>query len=177
MVTAAELDREIQSSYDLAVTCVDAVGSNATSLTGSALISVRVDDLNDRAPDFRSRVLRARVTENRPAGTTVTVVRATDDDDGRNAEVRYRLLADSGSDFRLDATSGLLTTRRSFDREREETVNITVVAVDRGDPPLSSTADVIVSIVDTDDEVAPMLFTQILKTYQFKTHCEGHVLA
>lgn len=72
-------------------------------------------------------------------------------DEGHNAEVRYQLL--NGADFRVDRMSGLLTTRRVFDREKEETVNVTVIATDLGIPSLSSTVDVVVNILDEDDEV------------------------
>jgi len=153
VVTAELLDREVRSSYELIVTCTDAVDTNFTSLSGRATLSVYVYDVNDHAPVFRSRVYLAHVTENQPIGTTVAVVEAVDLDEGRNAEVRYQLLSSSDIDFRLDIVSGLLTTNRTFDRERQEIVNVTVVAMDLGNPSLSSTAVVVVSILDTDDEV------------------------
>jgi len=152
-VTAKLLDREAQSSYVLVISCVDAVGTNSTSLTGSALLSVYIDDINDHPPVFRSRVYLTEVAENQPIGTSVAVVEAIDRDTGHNADVRYRILSDSGSDFRLDLRSGLLTTNRKLDREREQVVNVTVVAMDLGNPSLSSTADVVVTILDLDDEV------------------------
>ena len=155
-MTAAVLDRELKSSYRLLVTCTDAVGTSSTSLSGSAPLSVDVDDINDNAPVFRSRVYLSHVTENQPAGTTVAFLdpdEVTDADEGYNAEVRYRLLSASASDFRLDMMSGLLTTNRMFDRERQEVINITVVAMDLGVPSLSSTANVVVTVLDEDDEV------------------------
>ena len=124
-----------------------------TSLTSNASLTVYIDDINDHAPVFRSRDYLASVTENQPAGTTVAVIEAIDPDEGRNAEVNYRLMSASSTDFRLDATSGLLTTNRMFDRERQETVNITVMAMDLGYPSLSSTVNVVISILDEDDEV------------------------
>jgi len=96
------------------------------------------------------------VTENQPIGTTVTVVEAIDADEGRNAEVRYHLMPAGSRDFRLDATSGLLTTNRQFDRERQETVNISVVSMDSGSPAMSASVDVVVFILDADDEVLYM---------------------
>jgi len=176
VVTTVLLDRELQSSYELLITCTDAVGTNSTSLTGSAQLSVVVDDVNDHAPVFRSRVFLAHMAENQPIGTSVAVIEAIDRDDGHNADVRYRLLSDFRGDFRLDIRSGLLTTNRGFDREREEVVNITVVAMDLGNPSLSSTANVVVSILDEDDEVKPYahiviheltLFSNLLYLYTF----------
>jgi len=154
VVTGVLLDRELVSSYQLLITCTDAAASSdVTPLTGSATLSVLVDDLNDHAPVFRSRDYFARVAENQPSGTPVIAVQAVDRDIGHNAEVRYRLLsADSRRDFRLNVRSGLLTTNREFDREREEMFNVTVVAMDLGNPSLSSTAIVVVSILDDDDQ-------------------------
>lgn len=153
MLTAVVLDREVRSCYELVITCSDAVDTNMTSHSSTASLYVYVDDINDHAPVFRSRDYLAQVAENQPAGTTVAVVEAIDSDKGRNAEVRYHLLSTSGADFRLDMTSGSLTTNRKFDREKQETVNATVVAVDLGNPSMSSTAHVSVSILDVDDEV------------------------
>jgi len=153
LLTTLVLDREVTSSYQLMVTCYDGPSTSSASLSGSAPLHVYVDDLNDNAPLFRSRVYVARVTENQPIGTTVTVVEAIDADEGRNAEVRYQLMPAGSRDFRLDATSGLLTTKRQFDRERQETVNISVVSMDAGRPAMSASVDVIVFILDANDEV------------------------
>jgi len=178
VLTAVSLDREQTSSYHLVITCSDRHVSNV-SLTGRAALCVVVDDVNDHAPAFfRSRrdllPLTASVTENQPSGTPVTVVTAADPDDGRNAEVSYRLASSSSDDFRLDATSGLLTTRRQFDRETQQTVNVTVVAADAGVPALSSTIDITVSILDQDDEVSErdQRRTKVCR-YNCLVHCAG----
>ena len=53
----------------------------------------------------------------------------------------------------LAPLSGLLTTARPFDREKEPVIEVTVVAVDGGVSALSATVNVVVYIGDEDDEV------------------------
>jgi hypothetical protein len=163
LVAAATFDRESFDRYDITVTCSDSSttsSSAAASLTGSARLVVVVDDVNDNRPEFAvaEYSIVGTVTENQPIGTPVVRVHAIDRDVGLNAVVVYRLLSssaesDRNDDFMLDASTGLLTTARMFDREKESTVRVTVMAIDGGEPALSATADVIVYIGDEDDEV------------------------
>lgn len=100
------------------------------------------------------REYRIRVPENRPAGTALMHMSATDRDSGRNAAVQYRLATGGAGDFRLDASTGLLTSRRSFDREVEPMLRTQVEASDGGSPSLTGTVDVLVFIDDENDEVS-----------------------
>jgi hypothetical protein len=56
------------------------------------------------------------VNENAPVGTTVGIVIAADDED-RDDSVRYSLDEDATFNFTIDANSGIVTTRKSFDFE------------------------------------------------------------
>lgn len=58
---------------------------------------------------------------------------------------------DPSGDFRLDRESGVLYTSRPLDREKKAGYTLTVIAQDQGQPPLSSTATVEVTILDIND--------------------------
>ncbi|XP_014118422.1 PREDICTED: protocadherin gamma-A10-like, partial [Pseudopodoces humilis] len=88
VVTARELDREQVSEYNVTVRAAD---GGSPALQSSAVLALRVLDVNDNAPVFAEERYSARVWENNAAGALVLTVRATDADWGQNARVRYRL--------------------------------------------------------------------------------------
>ncbi|NXH07225.1 PCDGA protein, partial [Loxia leucoptera] len=88
VVTARELDREQVSEYNVTVRAAD---GGSPALQSSAVLALRVLDVNDNAPVFLEERYSARVAENNAAGALVLTVRATDADWGQNARVRYRL--------------------------------------------------------------------------------------
>lgn len=50
--------------------------------------------------------------------------------------------------FNIDATSGVIRTNRSLDRETTARYDLRVVATDRGVPPMSSVVAIIVNVDD-----------------------------
>ncbi|NXY12249.1 PCDGH protein, partial [Pteruthius melanotis] len=86
VVTAQKLDREEISEYNVTVRAAD---GGSPPLQSSAVLSLRVLDVNDNAPVFAQERYSARVAENNAAGALVLRVRATDADWGQNARVRY----------------------------------------------------------------------------------------
>lgn len=77
---------------------------------------------NDHQPVFEQAAYHAAVRESVPVGTTVVTVRATDKDSGSNAELEYSILNPTGANevFRIDAHTGMISTRGALDRETRE---------------------------------------------------------
>lgn len=73
------LDREEQDSYNLTIVAEDH-GTPQHSTT--QVLSVQVIDVNDEAPWFELSEYEVQIRENRPAGSTVLTVSATDRDQG-----------------------------------------------------------------------------------------------
>ncbi|KAH1020859.1 hypothetical protein HUJ04_010451 [Dendroctonus ponderosae] len=145
------LDRELQPNYTLNVIATD---TGTPPLHASRTINLLVTDVNDNAPDFEQDVYEANVMEVSDPGTSVIQVFATDKDEGNNSVITYSLLEPSNSNinwFQVDARSGLITTRAHVDCETESLPQLTVVATDNGFPPLSSSATVLVTIHDVND--------------------------
>ncbi|XP_061209954.1 protocadherin gamma-A2-like isoform X17 [Neopsephotus bourkii] len=154
VVTAGELDREKVSEYNVTVRAVD---SGSPTLQSSALLALRVLDVNDNAPVFTEARYGARLAENNAAGALVLTVRASDADWGQNARVRYRLSegrvrgAPVSSYVSVQAETGALYALRSFDYEEVREVRLWVWAEDGGAPALSSNVSVLLEIVDEND--------------------------
>lgn len=76
------------------------------TLTGTAIIKVFVEDINDHAPKFDKPRYEASVIENSPTGTHILTAHATDADLGTNAIIKYSLLGDHAERFDIDVDTG-----------------------------------------------------------------------
>ncbi|KAK2544715.1 hypothetical protein Q9966_001742 [Columba livia] len=161
VVTAEELDREQVSEYNVTVRAAD---GGSPALWSSAVLWLRVLDVNDNAPVFAEARYSARVPENNAAGALVLRVRAWDADWGQNARVRYRLGegrvrgAPLSSSVSVEAETGALYALRSFDYEEVREVGLWVGAEDGGAPALSSNVSVRLVIVDENDNAPQVLY-------------------
>ncbi|NWX60264.1 PCDGA protein, partial [Promerops cafer] len=165
VVTARELDREQVSEYNVTVRAAD---GGSPALQSSAVLALRVLDVNDNAPVFAEERYSARLAENNAAGALVLTVRATDADWGQNARVRYRLGegrvrgAPLSSLVSVQAETGALYALRSFDYEQVRELQLWVRAEDGGAPALSSNVSVRLLIVDENDNAPQVLLTRWL---------------
>ncbi|XP_066154165.1 protein dachsous [Euwallacea fornicatus] len=151
VIVSLPLDRELQPNYTLNVIATD---TGTPPLHASRTINLLVTDVNDNAPEFEQDIYDANVMEVSDPGTSVVQVFATDKDEGNNSVVTYSLLEPANANinwFQIDARSGLITTRAHVDCETEPLPQLTVVATDNGFPSLSSTATVLVTIHDVND--------------------------
>lgn len=151
VIVSLPLDRELQPNYTLSVVATD---TGTPPLHASKTFYLRVTDINDCAPEFEKEVYHANVMEVSDPGTSVIQVLATDKDEGNNSAISYSLIdtpETHSSWFKIDSRSGLVTTRVNVDCETDPVPRLTVVATDNGFPPLSSTATVLVTIHDVND--------------------------
>ncbi|XP_052628187.1 LOW QUALITY PROTEIN: uncharacterized protein LOC128134493 [Harpia harpyja] len=161
VVTARELDREEVAEYNVTVRAAD---GGSPALWSSAVLALRVLDVNDNAPVFAEARYSARLPENNAAGALVLTVRAADADWGQNARVRYRLSegrvrgAPLSSYVSVQAETGALYALRSFDYEEVREVGLWVRAEDGGAPALSSNVSVRLVIVDENDNAPQVLY-------------------
>ncbi|DAA23989.1 protocadherin-8 isoform X2 [Bos indicus x Bos taurus] len=161
VVTAASLDRERISEYNLTLVAED---RGAPPLRTVRPYTVRVGDENDNAPLFTRPVYEVSVRENNPPGAYLATVAARDPDLGRNGQVTYRLLeAEVGraggavsTYVSVDPATGAIYALRSFDYETLRQLDVRIQASDGGSPQLSSSALVQVRVLDQNDH-APIL--------------------
>lgn len=151
VIISLPLDREVQPMYTLNVVASD---TGKPPLHATKTIYLQVTDINDNAPEFQQSVYNANVFEVSEPGTSVIRVVAMDRDDGNNSMVQY-FLADTPEThsqwFQIDQGTGLISTLGNIDCETEPVPQLTVIARDNGQPPLSSTATVLVTIHDVND--------------------------
>lgn len=143
------LDYEAQPEYMLTIVATD---TGSPQLTSQALqVTINLMNENDERPLFNASSYMFTLEEN-SAATVVGRVNATDRDAGDTfGMVRYSM--GSNDYFTIDAATGNIRSTGMIDRESllSNSIMFTVIAADGGQPPLSSTADVTVTILDQND--------------------------
>ena len=140
----ALLDYEDTTEYLVTITASDGTLSSSQSVT------IRVIDVNDNAPVFSMSSYTAQVAEHSSINTSVTNISATDADSGVFGMISYALEGTNGV-FRIDSITGEVVINQDIDREVVTQFTFTVVASDGGNPAMSTSSSVVVSITDTND--------------------------
>ncbi|TKS68438.1 Protocadherin-16 Protein dachsous -like protein 1 [Collichthys lucidus] len=149
LCVSAELDREEKDLYELKLQASD---FGNPPLSSEMVFLLRVADTNDCHPVFEKDVYLISIAEDAPQGSFLIQMKAQDADEGINSDVRYSILkSNQDSLISIDPESGLVTTAEALDRETQTEVWFLVVAVDGGEPALSSTATVSVLVEDVND--------------------------
>ncbi|XP_036340340.1 protein dachsous-like [Rhagoletis pomonella] len=160
-LTARHLDREQYSHYLLQIQAQDR--GSPKNFQGHCNITVHVEDENDNDPSFEQAKYMASIPENTLVGTSVLHIKATDADLGINARLVYSLANETQSMFTIDSKSGIVTTVRPLDRERQYVYNFMVVATDGGRYSTRSASVPVQIVVDDVNDNRP-----IFERYPFR---------
>ncbi|XP_051784210.1 protocadherin-7b isoform X2 [Erpetoichthys calabaricus] len=153
LIVKGALDREQRDSYELTLRVRDG-GDPARS--SQAILRVLITDFNDNSPRFEKSVYEADLPENSSPGTPILQIKATDADVGVNGQIEYVFGAATESVrrlLRLDENSGWLSVLHRIDREEVSQLRFSVTARDRGQPPKTDKATVVLNIRDENDNV------------------------
>ena len=139
----------------------DANGNLTVSNEAYSLINVV--SINDHSPIFSRNVYNSSVPEDAPAGTQVNVtVLATDNDRYGSTNITYRLSPEVVN-FVVDSVTGIITTTDvMLDREVEDTITFTVLAIDNDINMRTGLATVTINVLDINDNspmFSPLTFT------------------
>nr|XP_014351001.1 PREDICTED: protocadherin alpha-C1-like [Latimeria chalumnae] len=161
LILKKPLDREKQSFHHLTLTAVD---GGVPVRSGTATINILVLDVNDNVPVFDQAVYRADLMENAPKGTLVIKVNATDLDEGRNGEVVYSFSSNTPKElknmFTINAETGEIVVNKILGFE-DTTLEIFIDAIDKGVLGQSSSAKLLVQIIDVNNNVPEIMITSV----------------
>lgn len=144
------LDYETRRVHVLNISATD---EGTPPLSSFQLLTIFVVDVNDNPPEFTKRLFIGNVTEGAPGGTPVLAVTARDRDSGTNAELSYSI--PSGRErqmFCINATTGVITTNVTLDREERDSYSFLVYANGKTYPFRVSTATVKINVLDKNDQ-------------------------
>ncbi|XP_041845623.1 protocadherin alpha-4-like isoform X32 [Melanotaenia boesemani] len=162
MVLHKPLDREKEAVIKLTLTAVD---GGKPPKSGTLLITVNVQDVNDNIPVFDKTLYKATVVENTPPGTTVISVHARDLDEGLNGEIQYSFINQDNDNevdkFAINAITGEITVNGELDHEKNNAIEMRVQAKDKGHNPRASSCKVLVEITDVNDNPPEISVTSL----------------
>ncbi|XP_054648662.1 protocadherin-12 isoform X2 [Dunckerocampus dactyliophorus] len=162
----APLDYEAQPSHEVIIQARDR-GPN--SIPSHCKLHVKLTDINDNAPRIHVTWTHpnsdaATVLEGAPVNTFLALVMVSDADSGENGKVTAAMQPGSGP-FRLEKVHGenyMIVSAGFLDREKVMDYNVTLLARDFGDPPLSCVKHLPVHVLDENDN-APVFSSSVFK--------------
>ncbi|XP_066480602.1 protocadherin beta-16-like [Tiliqua scincoides] len=141
------IDYEEKTHYDMNIKATDGGG-----LSELCKILVEIEDENDNVPELSIISLTSPLPEDSPLDTLVALFSITDRDSGDNGQASC--YADISLPFLLKTSMNnyyQLVIQSPLDREKVAEYNVTVTAIDRGVPRLSSTRMIHIQILDIND--------------------------
>ncbi|XP_053575589.1 protocadherin gamma-B2-like [Bombina bombina] len=152
--TKESLDFEKAKTYELSIQAKDGGG-----LVTHSRVLIEIIDENDNAPEISVMSISTPIAEDSVVGTVIAIIEVHDQDSGENGEVTCDIV--ETETFILKMSSGSfyrIVTESSMDREKIASYNITILANDKGSPPLSNRKVITLDILDVNDN--PPIFTK-----------------
>ncbi|XP_034037009.1 protocadherin beta-16-like [Thalassophryne amazonica] len=127
------------------------------------MVTVQITDINDNPPIFEKGKTEFKISESAITGAKFAIDTAVDLDVGINGVQGYELKPNDNFLLkRHDSMSGdknvEMVLQKPLDREKNEQLHLVLTAVDGGDPQMSGTMQIIITVLDVNDN-APV-FTQ-----------------
>ncbi|XP_060630170.2 protocadherin beta-7-like isoform X11 [Anolis sagrei] len=147
IIVLGEIDYEKETSYDMSIKATDDGG-----LSGQCKVFIEVEDVNDNAPEVSIISLRNVIPEDSPLETVVALFSFRDKDSGDNGKASCSI--EMALPFLLKSTKNnfyQLVIQTPLDREKVSEYNVTITAIDRGSPRLTSTSIIHIQISDVND--------------------------
>ncbi|XP_058505669.1 protocadherin gamma-A2-like isoform X44 [Solea solea] len=119
-------------------------------------VTVEITDVNDNPPTFEKDVMKYEISESALTGARFVLEKAIDDDVGVNGLSSYALKP--SDNFALKTTSRgdgskhvEMVLQKPLDREKDEHISLILTAVDGGEPQLSGTMQILITVLDAND--------------------------
>ncbi len=130
-------------------------------------ITVEVTDINDHSPSFKRAEIKFRISESAATGAVFDLERAMDLDVGINGLQTYILKPTDNFSLKLQSQADgsklvKMVLQKPLDREKQEHLSLVLTAIDGGDPQLSGTAQIHITVLDANDN-APVFTQEIYK--------------
>ncbi|XP_061755818.1 protocadherin beta-16-like isoform X15 [Nerophis ophidion] len=143
-------------------------------------IIVALVDINDHAPAFEKGDIKFKISESAVIGSRFDLEPAVDLDVGMNGLQSYVLEPSDNFALKLhDQADGSrsveMVLKQSLDREKKEHLRLVLTAVDGGEPQLSGTMQILITVLDANDN-APVFTKPVYKATVAENTPKGTVV-
>ncbi|XP_054595038.2 protocadherin gamma-A12 isoform X16 [Nothobranchius furzeri] len=119
-------------------------------------VTVEVTDINDNAPAFQKEERVFEISESAAIGSKFMLEKAIDPDIGRNGLQRYTLKPSDNFNLQAHARSDgskkvEMVLQKPLDREKQEHLSLVLTAEDGGEPQMTGTMRIRVTVLDAND--------------------------
>ncbi|KAM3963622.1 cadherin-23 [Aphomia sociella] len=146
------LDREKVETIKLVLTVEDmAAIDGGPRQTATGTLTILVEDENDNNPRFRKPFYKTSIPENSKNGVNIVTVIADDADKNRTMTYSLEGPEELLNMVHMESATGELVVANRIDHEQHPWINLTVKAVDSGQPPRYSVAELFIQVLDEND--------------------------
>ncbi|XP_042372008.1 protocadherin beta-1-like, partial [Plectropomus leopardus] len=130
-------------------------------------VNVEITDINDNAPVFQKEERRFEISESAVIGSKFMLEKAIDPDIGLNGLQRYTLKRSDNFVLKLQTQSDgskkvEMILQKPLDREKQEHISLVLTAEDGGEPQMTGTMQIHVTVLDVNDN-APVFSKAVYK--------------
>ncbi|XP_068182492.1 protocadherin alpha-5-like [Antennarius striatus] len=168
-----EVDHEKSNAVEIRVQAKDKGSSPRAS---HCKVLVEITDVNDNSPEIAVTSLVDFVREDAPLDTMVGLITVRDNDADKNGAVQVTIV--NPVPFKIKNTYKnhfSLVVDGTLDREVASYYNVTITAIDEGDPPLSGTSVITVQVSDVNDN-APRFKDPVINVFVKENSPVGAVI-
>ncbi|XP_042275339.1 protocadherin beta-16-like [Thunnus maccoyii] len=143
-------------------------------------VTVEITDINDNAPAFEKGEIKFRISESAVVGAKFVLERAVDLDVGTNNLQSYVLRPTDNFSLKLhsqtDGTKNVeMVLQKPLDREKNDLISLVLTAVDGGEPQMSGTMQILITVLDANDN-APVFTQPIYKGTVYENAAKGTIV-
>ncbi|KAM9356701.1 protocadherin beta-16-like [Symphorus nematophorus] len=143
-------------------------------------VTVEITDINDNAPTFEKNEIKFIISESAVVGSKFVLERAVDLDVSTNSLQSYVLKPTENFLLKLhdqaDGTKNVeMVLQKPLDREKNELVSLALTALDGGEPQMSGTMQILITVLDANDN-APVFTQPIYKGTVAENAAKGTIV-
>ncbi|XP_050983302.1 protocadherin alpha-8-like isoform X6 [Labeo rohita] len=166
-----ELDFEETEVYKLDIQASD---KGQPPLIAESVVTIKIIDINDNAPEIDVTSLSSVVSEDSKPGTVISLISVSDKDSGINGKIVPSVSDNIPFELKPSVQENIysLVTKGKLDRELLSHYDITITVTDLGQPPLSSFKSLRVQVSDVNDN-RPEFSQDPLELYLVENNAPG----
>nr|XP_015205231.1 PREDICTED: protocadherin gamma-A11-like isoform X2 [Lepisosteus oculatus] len=140
-------------------------------------VTIEITDVNDNAPSFTREEISLQISESAQPGAKFVLESAVDPDVGVNTLQNYMLKPTDNFVLQLhsqpdDSKQVEMVLNKPLDREKQDKITLLLTAVDGGDPQMSGTLKIHITVLDANDN-APVFTQAVYKAVVVENAMKG----